>query len=294
MVDGNGAEEDRGNESSEQREKKERYTAEERALHTQRTQTTELISDQLGETEAEPRRLIFRIVKHLGIEASLSFLQRTHEVEAAGGLMLPDGSRRRTIGGVFFYLVRHEISPEISKRIFPPAYQRRRQLQQQGKVLSDHQPAAARPKSASQRSTEARFAWEDRLTVLNELKPEERGEVRTVKVTLVGRPGRIVEQGQCVITTMQQSPEKIPSLPKGLPLPAPDQVEPTVYAIYISLKQWRNKKIAELLQNPDDILIIEGFQLLDKKKPGMISVFANNITTKMLQAAQKQTQQAAT
>jgi hypothetical protein len=125
-------------EVSQKRGKKGR-SQEEQALHTQRIETTELIADQLGETEEEPRRLIYRIVKHLGVDPSLAFLQRTHEIEAAGGLMLPDGSRRRTIGGVYFYLVRHETAPEISRLIFPPAYKRRRQ---QEKAQGD-QPQAA-------------------------------------------------------------------------------------------------------------------------------------------------------
>ena len=130
--------------------------------------------------------------------------------------------------------------------------------------------------------------------MLAEIAIEERGEVKSVKVTLVGRPGKVIERGQCVVTTMQQAPEKIPSLPKGLPLPTPNQIEPTVYSVYVSLKQWRAKKIAESLQDPDDFLIIEGFQLLDKKMPGTICVFASNVTTKLLQAAQKQALQATT
>jgi hypothetical protein len=277
-------------EVSQKRGKKGR-SQEEQALHTQRIETTELIADQLGETEEEPRRLIYRIVKHLGVDPSLAFLQRTHEIEAAGGLMLPDGSRRRTIGGVYFYLVRHETAPEISRLIFPPAYKRRRQ---QEKAQGDQPQAATRSTGIPQPATTAGFVWEDRIGVLAEIAIEERGEVKSVKVTLVGRPGKVIERGQCVFTTMQQAPEKMPSLPKGLPLPPPDQVEPTIYSVYISLKQWRTKKIAESLQDPGDILIIEGFQLLDKKMPGTISVFASNVTTKLLQAAQKQAQQATT
>jgi hypothetical protein len=290
MTDG-GGESQRG---PQRRGKKRQYTEEEQALHTQRIETTKLISDQLAETEEEPQRLIYRIVKHLGIDTSRAFLQRAHEVEAAGGLMLPDGSRRRTIGGVFFYLVRHETSPEISRRIFPPAYKRKRQLQQQGKAQGDQPQAAIKSTDSTQPATRPEFVWEDRIGALAEITIEERGEVKSVKVTLIGRPGKVIEQGQCVFTTMQQAPEKMPSLPKGLPLPTSDQIEPTVYSIYISLKQWRTKKIAEALQDPDDILIVEGFQLLDKKIPGTISVFASNVTTKLLQLAQRQAQQATT
>ncbi len=289
MADADGAGESR---KVPQKQGKKRWSEEEQALHIQRTETTRLIAEQLAETEEEPRRLISRIVKHLGTDLSLAFLQRTHEIEAAGGLMLPDQSRRRTIGGVYFYMVRHETAPEISRLIFPPAYKRKRQLQRQEKTQGGQPQAATRSTGIPQPATTARFVWEDRIGALAEIAIEERGEVKSVKVTLVGRPGKVIERSQCVFTTMQQAPEKMPSLPKGLPLPPPDQVEPTIYSVYISLKQWRTKKIAESLQDPGDILIIEGFQLLDKTMPGTISVFASNVTTKFLQAAQRQAQQA--
>jgi len=48
------------------------------------------------------------------------------DVEAGGGRMLPDGSQRRTPGGVFFLLLRQ--SADVSRRdkdyIFPHLFQR--------------------------------------------------------------------------------------------------------------------------------------------------------------------------
>src|SRR5215467_10609403 len=64
------------------------------------------IAERLGETEAEPLQLLHKVVKKLGPEQALAFLKETQEIEAQGGLLLPDGSRRRTPGGVFFYPVR--------------------------------------------------------------------------------------------------------------------------------------------------------------------------------------------
>ena len=109
-----------------------------------------------------------------------------------------------------------------------------------------------------------------------------------MKITLIGRPGRIVERGQCIITTMQQQMTKLPPMPKGLPIPALDQIEPTLFAVYIAVKQW--KKVAEAIEDPEDVLIVEGIQLLDKQFTNTVAVFASNVTTKKLQAAQRQTQ----
>lgn len=64
------------------------------------------IAETLGETEWKPRTQIERIVEHLGADFAMTKLAEAEHVEAQGGMMLSDGSRRRTKGGVFFYLVR--------------------------------------------------------------------------------------------------------------------------------------------------------------------------------------------
>jgi hypothetical protein len=79
-----------------------------------------------------------------------------------------------------------------------------------------------------------------------------------VKITLVGRPGRIVEKDNLVLTTMQNT--KAPTLPKGLPEPP---AEPTTYVVYIAGKQWR--KVASSIQDPQDKLILEGYPVFDRR-----------------------------
>src|SRR5512135_2307997 len=75
-------------------------------LKAERKQAVKTIAQQLGETEKEPLQQINRIVKTLGPEQALAFLNETLMIEAQGGQLLSDGSRRRTPGGVFFHLVR--------------------------------------------------------------------------------------------------------------------------------------------------------------------------------------------
>src|SRR5215472_11189222 len=88
-----------------------------------RREAATLIAEQLGESEQEPRKTIERCVRILGIETALAYLKRTQEVEEAGGMMLPDNSRRRTPGGVYFYLIRKEVEMKQRMRIFsmPPS-----------------------------------------------------------------------------------------------------------------------------------------------------------------------------
>jgi hypothetical protein len=157
------------------------------------------IATQLGETEPQPIGTIHRIVKRLGTETALAFLAETQQLEAQGGLMLPDGSRRRTPGGVFFYLVKQRISTKDKLRIFYPLNKQRQ------------------------------------VTPAEEEKPHYTdGEVRKVKLTGVGRPGPTTMQGGYVITTLPARPA--PPLPKGLPaFPA----QPTTYTLYLPTTQWQ-------------------------------------------------------
>jgi hypothetical protein len=101
-----------------------------------------------------------------------------------------------------------------------------------------------------------------------------------VDITLIGRPGRIVEKGEVVLTSMQAS--KAPSLPKGLP---PVPIDPTTYVVFIAQKQW--KKVAQAIKEPQDMLIVEGYPVLDKRL-GTITVFVQSVTTRLLQAAKRE------
>ena len=101
-----------------------------------------------------------------------------------------------------------------------------------------------------------------------------------MKITLIGRPGRIVEKGDVVLTTMQGA--KPPTLPRGLPAPP---AEPTTYVVYIARKQWI--KVVEALQVPDDRLIVEGYPVFEKRLGAMV-VLVSSATTKNLQATARQ------
>jgi hypothetical protein len=218
-------------------------------------QTAADIAQQLGETDPEAVAQIGRTVQYLGADAALAFLRETLEVEAGGGMLVRDGSRRRTPGGTFLNLVRGRVPYKTRVRIWP-------HLKQPEKKKIEPQP------------------WE----VYRELAPEDAqqpGEAMTVKITLTGRPGRIVEKDYLVLTTMQNT--KAPSLPKGLPEPP---AEPTTYVVYIAGKQWR--KVAGAIQDPQDRLILEGYPVLDKRL-GAVAVFATSVTTKNLQAAARET-----
>ncbi len=229
------------------------------------------LADRLGETAAGPRHQLARVVDVLGEDRARALLAEALAIEARGGLLLPDGSRRRTPGGVFFHLARTQASPEEVRRIFPP---RPRPQRRQGAARDAGTPQAAAPA----------FTWDEYPAVVAELQ-RSIGEATSVKITVIGRPAQVLERGDVAIVALTS--EKVPSLPKGLPAPA----QPTNYAVLIARKQWQ--KVAQAARNPQDPLIVEGYPTVDPRFAG-ITVLATQATTKQLQQAERQRQQAPT
>ena len=119
------------------------------------------------------------------------------------------------------------------------------------------------------------MAWEDRLAHSPQLFAK-RGTAMSTKLVITGRPGRIIES-QGVILTAMEAGERRPQLPKGLPEPPAGG---TTYIVYIAAKQWA--KVAQAIQDPDDLLIVEGYPYFDAKLNSM-ALLAQNITTRNLQ-----------
>ncbi len=81
------------------------------------TETAAAIAAQLGETAPGARATIWRTVRTLGPERTQAFVAQAQEIEANGGMLIPDGSRRRTLGGIFFYLVRTQVTDDEAMQI---------------------------------------------------------------------------------------------------------------------------------------------------------------------------------
>jgi PHAX RNA-binding domain len=233
---------------------------------------TAQITDQLGETEAAPRAQIRRILQTLGPERTQAFVEQALEIEMNGGMLLPDGSRRRTLGGIFFRLARDHVSETERQAIWP--YQSWKGRKQPRKAQEGQAAPAQLPP----------FQWEAADEVIAEISTH-LGEATTVKVTIIGRPGEIVKRQGVIILGMKNV--STPSLPKGLPAP-PEQ--PTNYLVFISQKQWQ--RVAEAIKNPEDKLIIEGYPTYHPRFTG-ITVYATQVTTTQQQAAKRQQQAAA-
>src|SRR3712207_4152715 len=118
------------------------------------------IAAQLGETERIPQQTIWRCVRVLGAERTQAFVAQALEVEANGGMLIPDGSRRRTLGGIFFYLVRTQVSDAEAIQI------NRAWRWQQWK---QRQPAKLKVPAASAAPVVPPFVWDEAQPIIAEL-----------------------------------------------------------------------------------------------------------------------------
>jgi hypothetical protein len=221
---------------------------------------------------------IRRIIKLLGDDFAYEMLEKARQVEEQGGMMLPNGSRRRTFGGVYFYLVKERLHAEDRhdelKTIFPQYGSGKAKKERQ---LDPNQPPPPPPLPTA--------TWHDRDEMIAEAR-QDSGKAHSVKVTIIGKLGKTVERQNFTLAIMNHN-DPPRNLPKGIPLP--EKVEPTSYVIYIGGKQWR--KMKDALKNPDDVAIIEGQQIFDKSHDA-ICVFATNCTTKLTEQAKRETQRA--
>lgn len=229
-------------------------------------QSTPLTAAALADVLHEPNvPLLRQVLRVLGADRTTALLAETLQLEATGGMMTHDGTRRRTPGGTFFQLARQQASPKERGRLFP------RPAPQPGQGQAPSQP----PLQV--------LTWDEVPAIIQTLATAPAGEARTMKLTLIGRPGKVEVRQTCVVFRLQGKPAG--SLPKGLP-PAPSQ-PPMIWNVMVALRQYNRVK-ESLAANQDDQLIIEGYPLLQGSQPVLL---AQSCVSMLQQRAQKQAQQ---
>jgi PHAX RNA-binding domain len=202
----------------------------------------------------------------LGADRTTALLTAALQCEAAGGMLTRDGTRRRTPGGVFFQLVRQQASATERRRLFPYS-------------APPHQQG--QPERALQALPPV-LTWDEVPTIIQTLATEPPGEARTMKLTLIGRPGKVEVRQTCVVFRMQGKPPG--ALPRGLPsVPA---TPPMTWNVLVALRQWNRVKDS-LTVHQDDQLIIEGYPLMQGTQHVLL---AQSCVSVLQQRAQKQAQ----
>ncbi|CAB3251174.1 unnamed protein product [Arctia plantaginis] len=82
---------------------------------------TENIAVEIAENLSEEKKdLIGQIVQALGAQKAIDIYKETQGIEADGGMLVMNGTRRRTPGGIYFYLLKRDedVSQETISQIF--------------------------------------------------------------------------------------------------------------------------------------------------------------------------------
>jgi hypothetical protein len=99
------------------------------------------IAETLGETTTLAHGLLARLIRHCGVAFAQALLEDTLAIEAAGGMLTLDGSRRRTPGGTYFRLMRERLHPPLTQAILRP--RRRKPKQPPPAPTGQPEPAEA-------------------------------------------------------------------------------------------------------------------------------------------------------
>jgi flagellar biosynthesis GTPase FlhF len=228
------------------------------------------IIQELGEAPGPPQTQIRQITVLYGPEFVQWLLEEVRRVEEAGGILTQDGSRRRTPGGVYLLLAKQYAETDEQRAIFKnkrekKAWLRIKRRTPKGTVPN---PPGTKPKPI--------YDWEALREDVGEVF-NERGISERMKLTLIGRPGKIKERRDMVIATIDYTPPSRLTFPRGVPTPPKI---PTTFVVYMGAKQWR--KNSNVLEHPDDALIIEGICVFDPQL-GVNTIFAQSVSTRRIQ-----------
>lgn len=220
----------------------------------QTNQLAKRFGDALGETAAKPIEQIGQLIAKCGLDFVKKIMAETEATEAAGGLLTHDRKRRRSKGGVFFYLAKGQMDAGLRGEIFPNF-----------------------GKGGDGSIAPPGIEWGDRIEPMKALGAQP-GQISGLTVTLSGRPGKLHIDGSSVMTVIEQRQVKAPPYPKGVP--HFDTVGGvTAFYVFMSLRHW--KRVEKALEDERDLLVIEGSAVYDGALEG-ITILSTRVSTKML------------
>ena len=212
------------------------------------------IGEALGETSPKPVAQIGQLIEKCGLPFVEKIMAETEAVEAEGGLLTHDRKRRRSKGGVFFYLAKGQMDAGLRAQIFP--------------TFGKGGDGTIAPPG---------IEWDGRIEPMKALRPEA-GQISGLTVTLSGRPGKLHIDGSSVMTVLEQRQVKAPPYPKGVPhFDTVDGI--TSYYVFMSLRHW--KRVQKALEDESDLLVVEGSAVYDAALEG-VTILSTRVSSKKL------------
>lgn len=87
-------------------------------LSSKQQEVYERIVAELGETEKKPLRQIYAIIMLCGTNFAEALLDEAKKVYEDEGIPTSDQERKRTLGGVYFYIGRPRVYPDMGRILF--------------------------------------------------------------------------------------------------------------------------------------------------------------------------------
>lgn len=200
--------------------------------------TAALLAEALGESSVRVVRLLARYVSYAGPEQALSLLDRTKEIEAADGMLVNDGSRRRTKGGVFFKLAKDALPKDVVNIVFP---------------------WTQRSSTPPQKALEP-LAWKHRESVITALLADAAsvGLVHrvTARLTVAVKQRTTLDELGGSVLFEGTVPAGRPGLPRGIPQP------PEAKPVRVLCPARQAQRVPDLHKHKDDRLVAEGYPCL--------------------------------
>jgi hypothetical protein len=176
-------------------------------------------------------------------------LETSLAIHEDGGMPTLDGKRQRTLGGIFFFLVRGALPDDIRQVIFPE-----RRTPQQAPDIDV-------------------IDWADRKTHFDTILEKPKGKVENVHISIEGRPSSIEIKQDLVLATLEGHIEAFQTFPRGIP-EAP--TAPTTFFVYVAQSQW-SKHVGDKLETDEEASIaVDGAPIFDPEMGG-IAVLARAI-----------------
>lgn len=216
---------------------------------------------QLGERDRVAIECIRRIVDLIGIDRAQALVDQARRIDAKGGMVTHDGRRRRTLGGIFFFLFNQSATPDQRREIL--------RLQAHLKSEIELRKRLKTPFVGRLGSLSAPVDLDDARRLARKLGGSA-GKTLSMKIRIVGRPGKIERRDSLVVFQMRDSVLP-PKLPKVLP-PLPDA--PQTYVVYMAAKHWL--RVAPELEKDDCPLTIEGAAVFDPQL-GKLVIYAQEV-----------------
>jgi hypothetical protein len=218
------------------------------------------IARRLREYKPFPKQMILELVEIFGTEQTLTWMKEALRIEAEGGMITEKGNRKRTLGGIFFYLARQAAPGTKAEELFQAS------LEGRGK----------RPPRKTPEYPIVEVEEEQALETTQAMRKELAGKIGSIKLTITGRPLKLLKTPKYYIAVLIHNGH-LPYVAKGLPKPPQSRV---YYVIYMTYRQW--DKVALAIENPDDLMIVEGMCTFDPTIKKVV-VFATNTSTQFME-----------